>query len=194
MIGDIDIDLADRNAALEGLDHRVASINHQGARKRHNTGVYFQTIPIAVEDQLAVVDYKSASNLGYYKIDFLNVHIYNQIKNEQHLLKLMNTPPKWELFEYAEITDKLFHLNGHSDVCKKIKPQSVEDLAMVLALIRPGKRHLLAKSKDEILKEIWEPPANNEYHFKKSHSISYAVAIIVHLNLITEQAELSFNN
>jgi hypothetical protein len=56
---------------------------------------------------------------------------------------------------------------------------------MLLALIRPGKRHLANLSWPEIEREIWVKPADGNYQFKKSHSLGYAMAIIVQLNLIT---------
>jgi hypothetical protein len=57
---------------------------------------------------------------------------------------------------------------------------------MILALIRPGKRYLVGKSWEEIKADVWIKPQNDTYFFKKSHSYSYAVAIIVQLNLLCE--------
>ena len=66
------------------------------------------------------------------------------------------------------------------------KPTSVEQLAMILAIIRPGKKYLVGKSWDEIAKEVWEKPTEG-YYFKHSHAVAYAVAIVVQMNLICEK-------
>jgi hypothetical protein len=35
---------------------------------------------------------------------------------------------------------------------------------------------------------VWNKPEDGSYYFKKSHSFGYAMAIVVQLNLIVEQA------
>ena len=67
-----------------------------------------------------------------------------------------------------------------------MKPTSVEQLAMVLALIRPGKRHLVGKSWTLIKRSIWDE-TDDGYSFKKAHSVSYALAIVVQMNLMVEE-------
>ena len=66
------------------------------------------------------------------------------------------------------------------------EPRSIEDLAICIALPRPGKAHLINKPRSEINREIWMKTDN--YYFKKSHAIAYASAIVVQLNLMIEQA------
>jgi DNA polymerase III alpha subunit len=68
-----------------------------------------------------------------------------------------------------------------------MKPRSVEQLAAVLAMIRPAKRYLVGQDWDTVLQEVWTPPSNNDYYFKKSHSISYAMLVVVHMNLLCER-------
>ena len=70
-----------------------------------------------------------------------------------------------------------------------MKPKSVEELAEVLAVIRPAKRHLLNESKEKISKEVWIKPDDGSYYFKKAHAIAYALSIVVQLNLFCEQVE-----
>ena len=112
--------------------------------------------------------------------------MYKNIRNEQHLIELSNKEPLWELLEHAEVVDQLFHVAGHSDILKKLKPRSVLELACALAIIRPAKRYLLTESWNKIHQEVWTRPTNNQYYFKKSHSVSYALAVVVHLNLLCE--------
>ncbi len=68
-----------------------------------------------------------------------------------------------------------------------MKPTTIEQLAAVLAIIRPAKRYLLGKSWEKVMKEVWIKPEEG-YYFKKAHSVSYALAIAVQLNLIVEKA------
>jgi DNA polymerase III alpha subunit len=77
-------------------------------------------------------------------------------------------------------------VNGHENILKQLKPRNIEMLAAVLAVIRPAKRHLLDKSWEEILEEVWKKPTTDEYYFKKAHAVAYAVAIVVQMNLICE--------
>ena len=180
---DIDIDFADRNVVLNKLKHRVAKLD---TGKKHNTGVYFTEVPHNPLDNVSTLDYKQAEDRGYFKVDFLNVSIYEKVKNEKHLIELMTKQPMWQLLEAKDFSDQVFHLNGHSTILQKLKPTSIEQLAAVLAIIRPSKRYLINKSWDEIMKEVWVKPKEG-YFFKKSHATSYAVAVIVHMNLICEQ-------
>ena len=39
------------------------------------------------------------------------------------------------------------------------------------------------------MQEVWVKPTDDKYFFKKSHATSYAVAVVVHINLICEQLE-----
>jgi hypothetical protein len=181
---DIDIDFADRDIVLSKIQHRVAKLD---SGKKHNTGVYVTEIPHNPVDNLSTIDHKTADERGYFKLDFLNVSIYKDIKDEAHLILLMEQEPLWELLQHDEFVDQLFHLNGHGSVLKQTCPTSVEQLAAVLAMIRPAKRHLIGKSWTEIMQEVWTKPENDEYYFKKAHAVSYAVAVVVHMNLLIEQ-------
>jgi hypothetical protein len=181
---DIDIDFANREQILSKLQHRVARLE---TGKKHNTGVYVTEIPCNPLDNLATIDYKTAEERGYFKIDFLNVSIYKDIVNEAHLQKLMKKEPLWELLQHDEFVDQLFHLKGHGDTLRKTCPSSVEQLAAVLAMIRPAKRYLIGRDWTSILNEVWMKPENGDYYFKRSHGIAYAFAVVVHMNLLCEQ-------
>ena len=74
-----------------------------------------------------------------------------------------------------------------------MKPTSVEQLAAVLAVIRPAKRHLIGKDWNTVMNEVWIKPDSDEYFFKKSHAHAYAVAIVVQMNLICEQISYGFS-
>jgi hypothetical protein len=181
---DIDIDFADRDIILSQLEHRVAKLN---TGKKHNTGVYATEIPHNPIDNLATVEHKAADERGYFKLDFLNVSIYKDVRDNEHLTQLMEREPLWQLLEHADFSDKVFHLNGHGELLKQLKPSSVEQLAATLAIIRPAKRYLAGHSWNSILQEVWTKPTDNSYYFKKAHAVSYAMACVVHMNLLCEQ-------
>ena len=182
---DIDIDFADRSHILDKIEHRVAKLN---TGKKHNTGVYATEIPHNPVDKLSTIDYETAEDRGYFKLDFLNVSIYKDIKDETHLQSLINKEPLWELLEHKDFVDQVFHLSGHDSLLKQLKPTSVEQLAATLAIIRPAKRHLANETWQTIETEVWKKPEDNSYYFKKAHAVAYAVSVVVHMNLICEQA------
>jgi hypothetical protein len=142
---------------------------------------------------LANIDYKAAEERGYFKIDFLNVNVYNGVRDESHLKQLMEVEPLWDLLEQDDFTNLLFHLNGHGSILRTMKPKNLEQLAAVLAMIRPAKRHLIGKGWNEVFEEVWIKPEGGEYYFKKAHAVGYAMAIIVQMNLICEQISYGYN-
>ena len=184
---DIDIDFADRTKILDIIEHVPATIFDKGVNKKHNTGVYCSSIPVNPLTGNASLDYREAEARGYFKIDFLNVGLYNGVRDEEHLLRLLHTEPIWDLLLQDEFTDNLFHVNGHGTILRKMMPKSIEELAMVLALIRPAKRHLIGLDWSDVKKEVWQKPVGDEYYFKKAHAVAYAAAIVVQMNLICEQ-------
>jgi len=169
---------------LNKLDHRVAKLT---TNKKHNTGVYVTEIPHTPTDNLATIDYKAAEQRGYFKLDFLNVSIYEGVKDEEHLVELMEKEPMWDLLEHDEFVDQVFHLGGHGELLRTMKPKNATQLAAVLAMIRPAKRYLAGRDWSSVMKEIWVRPEGDEYFFKKAHALSYAMAVIVHMNLLCEQ-------
>ncbi|MCK5603886.1 hypothetical protein KAR91_18510 [Candidatus Pacearchaeota archaeon] len=185
---DVDIDVFDRSILLDKLRHIGARINREDGYVKHNTGVYFQKIPYDPVTGMATFDHKEANDLGYMKIDFLNNSVYKGVRNEEHLKKLIAEKPQWDLLEHADIVANLVHIHDYADLVKRLKPTTLPQLAMILALIRPGKKHLQKKTWAEIEKDIWIKPTDGSYFFKKSHSFAFALSIIVQLNLMVEQA------
>jgi DNA polymerase III alpha subunit len=190
---DIDIDFADRTRALDKLEHVVAAIEENGTFKKHNTGIYCTPIPYNPATGLSTIDYKEAEARGYFKIDFLNVGIYEGVKDEAHLISLMETEPLWDLLEQDDFNNLLFHVNGYGSILREMKPRNIEQLAAVLAVIRPAKRYLIGKDWTTVMNEVWTKPENNEYYFKKAHAIAYAQAVVVQMNLICEGISYGFS-
>jgi DNA polymerase III alpha subunit len=190
---DIDIDFADRSNALEKFTHVAAVIEDNGTFKKHNTGVYCTSIPHNPFTNTSTIDYKLAEKRGYFKLDFLNVSVYEGVNSKQHLNSLMQTEPLWDLLEQDEFTNLLFHVNGHGDILRKMKPKTIEELAMVLAMIRPAKRHLIGKDWSDVKNEVWQKPEGDEYYFKKAHAVAYAHVVVVQMNLICENISYGYN-
>lgn len=184
---DIDIDFCNRNVALEKFKHVAASRNTDGGMVAHNTGIYVHKIPKNPITNLSNIDYKEAEKRGYFKIDFLNVSVYNGIMDNDHLLKLMEIEPIWELLLNDEFVNLLFHLKGHCDILKTYRPTSVEQLAAILGMIRPAKRYLIGKDWTTVMNEVWTSTESGDFAFKKSHGTVYAMLIVVQMNLISEQ-------
>ena len=189
---DIDIDFVDRDQALTLFEHIPASRLDNQRLVKHNTGVYLHAVPVDAVSGLCQIPYEQAEEEKYFKIDFLNVGIYKGVRDEEHLVQLMNQEPLWDLLLQDEFVNLLFHLNGHGDIIRKTQPTSVEHLSAVLAMIRPAKRYLIGKPWTTIMNEVWTKPVNDNYYFKKSHATAYAVAIVVQMNLICEQISYGY--
>jgi len=189
---DVDIDFFDRDGVLKLFKHAPASIIKDDKIEKHKTGVYFHAVPTDPIDGQATLDYKKAEDRGYFKIDCLNVNIYKDVKSEQELVELMIQEPDWDMLKDAKTVENLFHLNGHFNIVSKLEPKTIEQLAAVLAIIRPAKRGLMYKDWKDIMEEVWNKPADGSYFFKKSHAIAYAQAIVVQMNLIS-RAKYSFD-
>jgi hypothetical protein len=185
---DIDIDFADRQQVLDLLNVTPASIIRDGKLVRHNTGVYATDIPVDPFVGSASLDYQAAEARGYMKLDLLNVHVYKQVRDETHLIKLMQEPDWTKLYDPA-ICSQLIHINNHYDTLLKMPEpvDSIPRLAMFLAVIRPAKRHLIGKTWKEIVKTVWDK-VDGEYAFKAAHAIAYSTLVVVNLNLLCEPA------
>ena len=185
---DVDIDVFDRDELLKGLRYVVASMKKDGEAVKHNTGVYFQDMPTNPLTGLATIDYEKAEELGYFKIDFLNNSVYKGVRDEEHLSQLASMEPMWNMLDDEQIVEQLFHIGNYAELVGEMKPRSVEELAMLLAIIRPGKSHLRGEDWATVRDDVWEKPTDGSYYFKKSHSFGYAMAIVVQMNLMVEQA------
>lgn len=188
---DIDIDVANREAALSMLKHTNASIIRDGKITRHNTGVYFTEIPRDPFTGQASLDYQVAEELGYIKVDVLNVGLYQQVQSEQHLQQLMQQEPAWDRLYDPDFCAKLIHIGAHYDTLIRMPEavNSIPRLAMFLAVIRPAKRHLIGRPWREVAETVWERPVDNSYYFKKSHSVGYAHLVAVNMNLLSQVSE-----
>jgi len=184
---DIDIDFGDRTKILSIIKHIPASIAKDSGLIKHNTGVYFTEVPVDPFTGQASLDYKSAENRGYVKLDFLNVGIYNQIKSESDLVEMMNADPDWPKLYDREFCSQLTHIGDHYETLIRMPEavNSIPRMMMFLAIIRPAKRHLIGLPWQEVAKTIWTRSDDSGYAFKQSHSCAYAHLVVVHMNLLS---------
>jgi hypothetical protein len=185
---DIDIDFGDRTQALNLLQHHPAGIIRDGALIKHNTGVYVTDVPIDPFTGIASLDFNTAEDRGYMKLDFLNVSLYTQIKSESHLLELIAQEPAWDKLYDPEFCGKLIHVGNHYKTLIQM-PEAVNNIArmaMFLSVIRPAKRHLIGQTWATVAKTVWDKPADDEYYFKKSHAVAYAHLVAVNMNLLSD--------
>jgi DNA polymerase III alpha subunit len=191
-VGDVDIDFADRTLALSFLDHIPASIISKNKIEKHTTGVYFHVVPVDPLSNLCSIDYDRASMMNCYKIDLLNVSVYQQIKDEEQLLNLINCEIDFKIFDDESFTSKVIHFSNHAPLVSQLKPRSIEHIAMILALIRPGKKYLISDAisngLSSIQDKIWLDENNGLFTFKKSHSFGYAMLVKVHACLLVQQS------
>ena len=184
---DIDIDFANRDEVIKLLEVTPASIVRDGQLVKHNTGVYATEVPVDPFTGQASLDHNLAEDRGYVKLDFLNVNLYKQIRDENHLVELMREPDWAKLYDPG-VCAKLMHVNGHYNLLLQM-PEPVDTiarLAMFLAIIRPAKRNLAGRTWKEVGQTVWDKPSDDTYYFKKAHAISYATLVVVNLNLLCE--------
>lgn len=184
---DIDIDFSDRSEILRHIKHTSAAMRNVTPIRKHATGVYVTTIPYDPVLDIASIDYTVAEKRGYFKLDLLNVHVYENVKDEKHLNELM-VEPDWSKLKDKSFVEKLIHLNNqYYNLVKMLEPiNSIPRLAMFLAVIRPGKKHLIGLPWQEVAKTVWDKGTDG-YVFKKAHAISYSWLVAVHMNLLCEQ-------
>lgn len=183
---DVDIDFGDRDKILKLIPHIPAAMKFVSPVRKHATGIHVTEIPYDPINDMANIDYSDAERRGYLKLDFLNVHVYNHVKNETHLIDLMREPD-WNKLKDKGFVERLIHLSNHYWSLQKM-PEPVDTiprLAMFLALIRPSKKHLIGKSWKEVSETIWDRD-DSGYSFKKSHAVAYAQLVVVHMNLLEE--------
>jgi len=183
---DVDIDVGDRDSVLSLIKHIPAAMRRVNPIRKHPSGIYITDVPYDPVNAMSALDYADADKRGYFKLDILNVHIYNQVRDEEHLLRLMQEPD-WDRLNDKKFVEKLIHLGNHFNSIQKMPEpiNSIPRLAMFLAVIRPAKKHLIGKSWKKINETVWDRDPTG-YAYKRSHAISYSHLVVVHMNLLKE--------
>ena len=186
MSADIDIDFANREDILQHIKYISARKTHKDKPERHNSGVYVQPIPYDPMLDASSLHFEEADKRGYFKIDFLNVSVYQYIRDEEHYKELLEREPPWHGLKEKEFVEQIIHIGNYHKQLAQNTPDSIPRMAMFLSAIRPAKRHLLGRPWKEIAETVWEKDESDEYAFKQSHAISYAVLVALHMNIVDE--------
>lgn len=187
MSADIDIDFADREQILNLVQHIPAQQIVQNQVRRHNSGVYVTAIPYDPVNNCAAIDYETAEQRGYFKIDFLNMGVYQLIKSPDHYKEMLTTTPPWnQLWQDSIWAGQLVHVGNYTELLKSMRPDSIPRMAAFISIIRPGKAHLQNKSWKEVFDSVWNGDDSKGFVFKHSHAISYAALVALHMNLLNQ--------
>ena len=190
MSADIDIDFSDRNQILNLIRHIPARQIVQKQVRRHNSGVYVTAIPYDPVNECAAIDYESAEQRGYFKIDFLNMSVYQLIKSPEHYTEMLAATPPWNrLWQDSTWASQLVHIGNYTELLKSMRPDSIPRMAAFISIIRPGKAHLQNKSWEDVFNSVWDGDDSQGYTFKKSHALSYAALVALHMNLLNQVDE-----
>jgi hypothetical protein len=190
MSADIDIDFADREQILKLIQHTPARQVVQGQVRKHNSGVYVTDIPYDPVNECAAIDYETAEQQGYFKIDFLNMSVYQLIESPEHYTKLMNAEAPWSrLWDDTDWAGHIVHVGNYTELLKTMKPDSIPRMAAFISIIRPGKAHLQNRPWAEVFESVWDGDESKGYTFKKSHAISYAALVALHMKLLNQGDE-----
>lgn len=190
MSADIDIDFADRDTVLNLIRYIPARLEVNTQVRRHNSGVYVTSIPYDPVNQCAAIDYETAEARGYFKIDFLNMGVYQLIKSPEHYQTMLSLTPPWErLWTDPSWASQLVHVGNYTDLLKNMRPDSIPRMAAFISIIRPGKAHLQNKPWDKVFESVWDSDSSRGYVFKKSHALSYAMLVALHMNLLNQPVE-----
>ena len=184
MSADIDIDFADRNLALYFLKHIPARLESNDQARPHASGIYVTDIPYDAVLKCASIDYKEAELRGYFKLDFLNMSVYQLISDYDHYDKMLAKETNWtRLWTDSAWASSLVHIGNYTELLKSMQPDSLLKMAAFISIIRPGKAHLQNKSWDQVFDTVWDGDSTQGFVFKKSHAISYAQLVVLHMNL-----------
>lgn len=189
---DVDIDVKDRDNIVGLFSHATMASQLDDTPRliKHKTGVHFQAIPTDPDTGFSVFPYDVAEELGYYKVDFLPNHVYDQIESMEQRDELLNAPVDWSWFLDREFVRTLFHLGGTvgsgktmADVVADYQPDSIDDIAHLIAIKLPAKKHLIGESWDKIRQEMWDKNPDGKPQFKRSHAYAYALVVILDAQL-----------
>lgn len=184
---DIDIDVPNRDAVLKLIQHTPA---RQVNGRRHNSGIYVTPIPVDSVAGCAAIDMQQAEQRGYFKIDLLNMSVYNLIRDPEHYDQLLNQTPPWSrLWTDSSWASELVHVGNYTDLLIEMQPDSIPRMAAFISIIRPGKAHLQRKSWDQVFASVWDGDDSQGYTFKKSHALGYAQLVALHMNILNQDDE-----
>jgi DNA polymerase III alpha subunit len=206
-LSDLDLDIpSTQSNNIKNSLPRASIINDKGDLQPHPAGVYFyKNIPSY--DGISLLNYKDMESKEYQKIDILNNTYLDKIESAQELEHYVGIIEKnnidWKkLWEY----DEPYQLSKYPGILREFKVESVIDIAIVMAIIRPGSLQNYEKMKTymhtdtllnkknekekEILCETYGVAVfaeqfvklgkdDGKYRYKKPHAIGYAYVLLI---------------
>jgi hypothetical protein len=186
MSADIDIDMPNRDVLLKLIQHVPARLEVDGKVRKHNSGVYITDIPQDPVHGCAAIDYETAEQRGYFKIDLLNMSVYSLVQSPEHYEQVLAQTPDWQrLWTDSAWASQLAHVGNYTDLLQQMQPDSIPRMAAFISIIRPGKAHLQRRPWAEVFASVWDGDSSRGFVFKKSHAISYAKLVALHMNLLS---------
>lgn len=184
-IPDIDIDLGDREQLIGLIRHIPASQLLDARIKKHNSGIHVTDIPWDPVHACSAIDYLTAEQRGYFKIDLLNMSVYQLIRDQAHYQQMLDRTPPWErLWTDPSWAQQLVHVGNYTKLLDQMRPDSIERMAAFISIIRPGKAHLQGLPWREVFATVWDSDNSRGYTFKKSHALGYSMLVSLHMNLL----------
>ena len=168
-----------------------AMILKDGKISAHPCGVYPQRMAVDPITGLSAIPYDQAEDLGYLKVDFLHLSVYQHFKDRAEIDELLKKEPDWSLLQLPSAQTKIFQLGKHGELLSDLKPRSIMEVADIMALIRPGKKMFIGiyKKDREMARKVLFAKDDSGYSFKKSHALAYSYVVLLQLHLI-EQGRL----
>lgn len=182
---DVDIDISTRT---NREDYGIRAIIYDDSREDvapHPSGVYVDSdIPVDKLTGRAAIDYKEAEKMGYFKVDLLTNTSYNVFRTKDEVISCAEREPNWKRLLDENFSSKLPQLGNCHDLLCFLEPKSIDDLADLLALMRPAKLKYVeeyVEDKEKVRKNLYKRPSKGAY-FKKSHAYAYALMIVTLMN------------
>jgi hypothetical protein len=176
---DIDIDVKP-DVQKEKYGVRASIYNRDLERfLSHPSGLYINNVPIDPLTGRCAIPYDDINTDRFFKIDLLTNTTYNNFNSKQEVATALEANIDWSLLTQRNFVEQLPHLSKHFELIQRVEPNSVDDLADLLALIRPGKVHLIDEyllDKEKTRRKLYQRPPSGIY-FKKSHAYAYALSI-----------------
>jgi hypothetical protein len=147
--------------------------------------VYVTNIPRDPVLGCAAIDYQEAESRGYFKIDLLNMSVYQLICDQDHYNQLLAQEPPWSrLWQDSNWAAQLVHVGNYTELLKSMRPDSVPRMAAFISIIRPGKAHLQNQPWHQVFESVWDGDDSRGFVFKHAHAIGYAALVSLHMNLL----------
>lgn len=186
---DFDIDISPKSLPDKSKYGTRAMVYNEKTEtiQPHPSGVYLEDVPVDEVTGLCAFDYHYGDEHGFIKVDILNNSAYDRFTSKDEVLKFLHQEPNWDILKKESIVEKLPHIGNYYDLVQELEPRSIEDLADLIALIRPGKRDLLDQYKENKLRvrnRLLYTRSKGHY-FKKAHAISYAAMIVLVMNRLS---------